>query len=154
MTAVPAAAVKHDSNIGVLQAGAALSLFMAALMGFVAVFLWTLPRDVAPIWSSPLCAGMILAFLALALLSFQGARFWMRQLAHIAPGSRGSLSAMACGIGWWSASTASSSATRSQPRIPASMPASLVPSKGYLSRSAHPFMGVGLLARHARHTHA
>lgn len=79
MAAATAAAVKRYSNIGALRAGAAFSLFSAAIMGFVAVFLWTLSRDVAPNWLVALCASTILVFLGLALFSFRGARFWTRQ---------------------------------------------------------------------------
>lgn len=77
--ATAVAAVKRYSNIAGCQALVALSLFMAAFMGFVTGFLWTLPRDVAPTWFVGLVASTILIFLALALFSLRGARFWNRQ---------------------------------------------------------------------------
>lgn len=69
-------AVKRYSNIGVLKAVAALSLLGAAVMGFGAALLWTLPRDDAPTWSIAACAGTIFVFLALALISLRAARSW------------------------------------------------------------------------------
>lgn len=77
--ATAVAAVKRYSNTAGCQALVALSLFMAAFTGFITGFLWTLPRDIAPTWIVGLVASTILIFLAFALVSLRGARFWNRQ---------------------------------------------------------------------------
>jgi hypothetical protein len=89
VTAATAAAVKRYSNIGVLRAATALSLFFAAVAGSLAVLLWTLPRDVAPTGLFAAAAGVLLVFLGFALFSFRGACFWTRQDAKRQAAVRG-----------------------------------------------------------------